>query len=325
MSLKDISKLDFESALKVSFSKDQLLKNLNWPRSGRYHKICSQKILEWKLDTSHFISGPEQNRKYPLIKKKCPVCQKEFEASSGHPKEKKTCSGSCGNKLSKKDGHKEETRRKISNALLKNGPGHSKYINCPICSKRFLSLKKTYGNQKCCSRDCGQIYQFGSLPFTEEETKNKIAELALSGDWQKRKAGSKLIASATRFFGSWNKAIKECGLEPNKRVFVRKKIKCSDGHIVDSLSERVIDEYLNSNRIKHEIQKNYPSSNWVCDFYLTELDVYVEYFGLYYAVDEYKEIADKKIKFCKNKKLKLIQIYPSDLYPSDRLDEIFNG
>ena len=162
------------------------------------------------------------------------------------------------------------------------------------------------------------------MPLTEEETKNKIAELALSGDWQKRKAGSKLIHSATRFFGSWNKAIKECGLEPNKQVFVRKKIKCSDGHIVDSLSERIIDEYLNSNGIKHEIQKEYPNSNWVCDFYLTELDIYVEYFGLY-EVDEYKEVADKKIKFCKDEGIKLIQIYPSDLYPSNRLDEIFNG
>tara|TARA_R110000787_G_scaffold7157_4_gene24638 strand:- start:327 stop:1337 length:1011 start_codon:yes stop_codon:yes gene_type:complete len=336
MSLKDISKLDFESALKVSLSKEQLLKNLNWPRSGRYHKICSQKILEWKLDVSHFMSGPERNRKYPLIKKKCPVCQKEFEVSSGHPKEKKTCSGSCGNKFSKKDGHKEETKKKISQALLKKYGGEerteekkAKYVSkltakCAICQKEFKSAKKPYGNQKCCSRGCGQVYQFGSLPLTEEETKNKIAELALSGDWQKRKAGSKLIHSATRFFGSWNKAIKECGLEPNKQVFVRKKIKCSDGHIVDSLSERIIDEYLNSNGIKHEIQKDYPNSNWVCDFYLTELDIYVEYFGLY-EVDEYKEVADKKIKFCKDEGIKLIQIYPSDLYPSNRLDEIFNG
>ena len=46
-------------------------------------------------DCSHFHKGIRS--RYKLIKKICPVCDKEFEAQEGHSREKQTCSYACSN------------------------------------------------------------------------------------------------------------------------------------------------------------------------------------------------------------------------------------
>lgn len=48
------------------------------------------------LDTSHF-DGKKYNRKYEIIEKNCPVCQKQFLTKKGHNREKVTCSHKCSN------------------------------------------------------------------------------------------------------------------------------------------------------------------------------------------------------------------------------------
>lgn len=141
-------------------------------------------------------------------------------------------------------------------------------------------------------------------------------------DWQQRKAPTKLISGAKTLFGNWNNAVKAAGLKPNDTKYKHCKIKCADGDVVDSLSERTIDEFLFNKDITHTIHKTYPNSKKRYDFYLPDFDIYVEYFGLT-GVASYDRATEEKIKFCKDNDLKLIAIYPTDIYPTHQLEKIF--
>ena len=63
-------------------------------------------VAEHGIDISHFLSQAaaskrgqfgEIRRRYPLVEKKCPICDKPFIVRQGEPKEKTTCSYGCAN------------------------------------------------------------------------------------------------------------------------------------------------------------------------------------------------------------------------------------
>ena len=97
---------------------------------------------------------------------------------------------------------------------------------------------------------------------------------------------------------------------------------CDDGHCVRSLSEMLIDNWLFRNGYSHvyekiiDIQKD-NKSLMVCDFYLPDLDIYIEYWGKY---DE-KYIARKhaKRKIYNDYNLKLIEL---DYESIKRINEV---
>lgn len=75
---------------------------------------------------------------------------------------------------------------------------------------------------------------------------------------------------------------------------------CDDGHCVRSLSEMLIDNWLNKNGIKHEYEKiveipNFPNTTIICDFYLPEKRIYIEYWGKYDEAYIARKHAKKKI------------------------------
>jgi hypothetical protein len=75
---------------------------------------------------------------------------------------------------------------------------------------------------------------------------------------------------------------------------------CDDGHYVRSLSEMLIDNWLNKNNIKHEYEKlveipNLPNITIVCDFYLPDKNIYIEYWGKYDEAYIARKHAKKKI------------------------------
>ena len=76
------------------YSKTDIVKKLNLPQNGTSMKKVSEYIEYHKLSTDHFDT---KNRKYKIILKNCPVCNKEFQTQENHPKEKQTCSYSCSN------------------------------------------------------------------------------------------------------------------------------------------------------------------------------------------------------------------------------------
>ena len=76
------------------------------------------------------------------------------------------------------------------------------------------------------------------------------------------------------------------------------KITCDDGHPVKSQQEAMIDNYLFGHNIRHVYEKPFPidgnpEHDLHPDFYLPELDIYIEHFGItgnkrYEETKEYK-------------------------------------
>ncbi|MGN0796226.1 MAG: hypothetical protein ACI4MT_04670 [Christensenellales bacterium] len=73
---------------------------------------------------------------------------------------------------------------------------------------------------------------------------------------------------------------------------------CKDGHIVKSKSERDIDNYLFEHKIAHAYEKTITinEEQFKPDFYLPDLDVYIEHWGYNEDNIEYTKQKDYKIK-----------------------------
>lgn len=82
---------------------------------------------------------------------------------------------------------------------------------------------------------------------------------------------------ARKYFGTWNNAVETAGFNPNPVMFAKHHL-ANDGHVCDSLAERMIDDYLSERRIKHERNISYPEGGYTADFKIGEK--FMEYFGL---------------------------------------------
>ena len=127
-------------------------------------------------------------------------------------------------------------------------------------------------------------------------------------------------------FGSGKKAIETAGLIPNRShdhiMYKRTKTKATDGHLCDSISEAIIDNWLTENKITHERNANYPTSKHLADWSIKD-KMFIEYFGLAKDSPRYDKSIREKKKLCKQYKIKLVAIYPDDLYPKVRLKKEF--
>lgn len=121
-------------------------------------------------------------------------------------------------------------------------------------------------------------------------------------------------------FGSWNKAVEKAGFETNPVLFSKKFI-ASDGHICDSFSEKVIDDWLTGENILHERNWHYGNTKFTADFKLGS-NIFIEFFGLAGVQKEYDSNIEKKRLLAKTLGYKLIEIYPKDIYPTNKLSEL---
>lgn len=92
---------------------------------------------------------------------------------------------------------------------------------------------------------------------------------------------------------------------------------CKDGHRVRSKSEVAIDNYLYDHNIKHAYEKAYPINNnkeddLHPDFYLSELDLYIEHWG-YSNKANYKEEKDYKTRIYNKNKTTVIGTTEEDI------------
>lgn len=126
---------------------------------------------------------------------------------------------------------------------------------------------------------------------------------------------------ARKYFGTWNNAIIAAGFKPNPVLFANKCI-VNDGHVCDSVAEKVIDDYLSERKIKHERNVTYPEGSYTADFKIGRK--LVEYFGLAGEHERYDKIRGMKQCIVKSKKLVLVEIYPNDLYPKNKLKQILH-
>ena len=131
---------------------------------------------------------------------------------------------------------------------------------------------------------------------------------------------SSIYQSILNRFGTWNKAVREAGFEPNPILFANKHF-AKDGHKCDSLAEKIIDDWLYSKGIPHNRSVPYPiNNNLTCDFVVG--NIWIEFFGLYGEVRKYDELVMQKLKIVKQKRIKLIKIYPKDLFPKLNLNQL---
>lgn len=130
-------------------------------------------------------------------------------------------------------------------------------------------------------------------------------------------------------YGNWLSAVKATGYLGEHPLIKGKfgyRTLAKDGHVCNSLAEKIIDDWLFDKSIPHEKEPSYPEEirsflhkNIRADWKIGKY--YIEYFGLQ-SNEDYAKKTDSKILACNLFEVKLIKLYPGDEY---RLDSIFNS
>jgi len=281
-----------------------------------------------------------------LVKIKCTFCDKEFSRSLGRVNEAKKfswnqyCSRKCQNKAQVKKIEIKCANPSCSNKvfrlpsqLIKSKSGrifcslscnasfnNSKFPKrkkerivkkCAYCGKEFSRFGKEY-----CSKQCKTKAQI----ITKEQILRQIKEFYKKNERIPLKREFNHSKAAGFRFGTWNKAIKVAGFQPNPVLFAKKYI-ANDGHKCDSLSEKIIDDWLTVRKIKHQRNISYPENKSLTVDFVTK-KYWIEFFGLAGEIKNYDRLLKKKQTLAKKYKLPLIEIYPKDLFPTNCLSEI---
>ncbi len=264
---------------------------------GRYNEAI-------KKSWNQYCSQECQNKsKIKRVEKICanPHCNNKVSHLLSQFKKSKSgrifCSRSCAASVNNSEFPKKKAKIKI----------------CEYCGKEFKREGKQYCSKECKDKAqiiskkeiCGQIKEFykkhGRIPVKREF----IHYMATRGR-----------------FGSWNKAIRASGFKPNPVLFA-KKHKAKDGHICDSLSEKIVDDWLFKNNLDHKINVSYPKNQKLtCDFVVNRY--FIEFFGLDGQHPRYSELAQEKRELAKKYKLNLIELKPKHLFPKNKLDSVLN-
>ena len=85
----------------------------------------------------------------------------------------------------------------------------------------------------------------------------------------------------------------------------------------------IIDNWLFQNNITHEKNVPYGVNNMTADFKVR--NTWIEFFGLKGELKKYDQLMEKKKMIFKERKLQIIEIYPNDLFPVNRLSYLFRN
>lgn len=263
-------------------------------RIGQFNeakKFSWKQYCSWKC-----LSGDKIKRQIFF----CENCSKSFERTPCGISSHNYCSQSCAAIVNNKKYPKKEK------AILKT---------CTECGKKY---KKSTNNIKYCSLFCrrkaGQRTPEELIKIIKETAK-KLKRVPA------RREIDKIHDSCRKIFGSWNNAVLASGLQPNRshenRMYKRVITKAKDGHLCDSISEAIIDNWLNKNNTPHERDIFYPNTHHKADWAISvgNQKIFVEYFGLANDSPRYDRAVKEKKKLCYKNKISLIAIYPQDLYP----------
>lgn len=285
-----------------------------------------------------------------LVKVKCSFCKKEFFREKGRFNEaikfdwKQYCSKECLSKNKSKQQiiicencgkHFSRTLSDISphnycsrscSAIVNNKKYPRKHLKpklktCIKCGKQF---KRSTHNIKYCSMKCRreaeQRHTHQQLLEIIKKTARTLKRVPA------RREIEKISSICRNTFGSWNNAVIAAGLIPNRshsqRMYKCTKVKSLDGHLCDSISELIIDNWLTKNNISHKKNVPYPETNSKTDWAISidNQEIFIEYFGLANDSPRYDRAIKKKKELCRKYNLKLIEIYPRDIYSKGRLN-----
>ena len=289
-----------------------------------------------------------------LVKVKCAFCEKEYFRQVGRVNEAEKfgwnqyCSRGCQNKarttrVEKVCGN-PNCNNMVSRALnqfkqsksglifcsqscaaivnnRKNSKRRPKFKICIRCGRRF---RKSTGNLKFCSAKCQKEAR-------QKYTPPQLVEIIRYATQEQKRVPTrreleKINKACIKYFGSWNNSVIAAGLQPNRshsqRMYKRVLTKASDGHLCDSVSELLIDNWFIKNKIGHERNVSYPDTNHKADWGINfkGKTIFIEYFGLAKDSPRYDRSITEKKTLCYKHKIKLIEVYPWDLYPKISLD-----
>jgi hypothetical protein len=155
-------------------------------------------------------------------------------------------------------------------------------------------------------------------PYSKRELIKKIRRFYLRNGRIPLKREFNMYREYQQRFGGWNKAIQLAGFATNPVIFSTKHI-ARDGHTCDSYAEKIIDDWLFGHQISHIKNYLYEGTKMTADFAIG--NIRLEYFGLAGESKLYDRTIQSKREFCKKENLRLIEVYPSDLFPN-RLSKI---
>ena len=206
------------------------------------------------------------------------------------------CSRSCSISFNNRESPKRKAKTKI----------------CPICKGKFTGPKK-YCSPSCLSASFG-VSKLQVIGYIKRFYK-KWGRLPLKREYRYYRRSRTL-------FGTWNNAVRTAGFKPNPVLFAR-KFTANDGHRCDSLSEKIVDDWLHARKIEHRINVSYPKDKLLTVDFLIK-DYWVEFFGLAGQLRSYDRLKKRKLKIAKENNLKLIALYPEDLFPKCKIEEKLN-
>jgi signal recognition particle subunit SEC65 len=258
----------------------------------------------------NFYCSKKCEYEYKTKKKKflCENCGKEFLRQPKDISPHNYCSRSCAMVVNNKRYPRNHLKPELK--------------TCITCGKKF---KKSTGNKKYCSMKCRnetECYSSKELLNIIKNTFKKLERVPA-----KREMLGGVDKACVKFFGSWNNAVLAAGLTPNRshdnRMYKRVHAKALDGHLCDSISELLIDNWLYKNNILHERDVYYPNTHHKADWaiIIENQKIFVEYFGLANDSPRYDRTMKEKKKLCSKNKISLIAVYPQDLYPKNFLED----
>lgn len=268
---------------------------------GRFNEA---KKFNWNQYCSKKCLSKVKIKRQVLV---CENCGKAFKRTPHEISLHNYCSQSCAAIVN----NKRYTRRRLKPVLK----------TCVKCKKQF---KKRTGNKKYCSMKCRVEAE---RRYTSEQLLDIIKRTAQELKRVPAKRELKEIANiCTKSFGSWNDAIISAGFRPNRshsqRMYKRTNTVASDGHLCDSASESLIDNWLSEHNISHERDAPYPETKHKADWVISVggQEIFIEYFGLANDSPRYDREIKRKQNLCRKYNLTLVAIYSQDLYPKEHLD-----
>lgn len=280
----------------------------------------------WKFYCSRSCLS-EHKSKQIAVECNNPDCNKTFKRSSNSKIKNHYCSSSCAAKINNlgrvrtPQGNmstfifNKNKSNKITKQIIKRHKLPQKFCANPTCDKQILN-KNTY-----CSNVCQQAAQRKPVEYYRQIVIKEIQDfVSRNGRNPVKREMNSACKHARNVFGSWNKAIKAAGFKPNPVLFAHKH-RAKDGHMCDSLAEKIIDDWLSSNKVPHDRSVPYPTNpKLTCDFVV--YDIWIEFFGLAGDIKEYDRLMNLKYKIVKKHNLKFIPIYPKHMFPKPMLNEI---
>lgn len=266
------------------------------------NKISEAIRFGWKQYCSPECQSKGKNLKI-LLNCSNPRCQKTYlrKKSEILASYKTFCSNSCAAKINNSTRNLNKSKNYCANTDCgKEIPRKNKY-----CSTKCQWLVNSVSDEEYKEIITNRIKEFykinGRIPFKQEM-------------WG-------IYNAVRKIFGTWNNAVIASGFKPNPVKFANKYI-AKDGHKCDSMAEKIIDDWLFIRKIKHKTKIPYNHHRMTADFKIG--DTYIEFFGLQGKVESYDRLVKKKEALWREKNLKVIRVYPNDLFPENKLEKIFD-